>query len=61
MISKVAHVRGVGSLICIQGIPVPQNGYVETHAVLYPAFSILSKNFLRYKCSPLTEPGQRTA
>ena len=40
MISKVAHVRGVGSLICIQGIPVPQNGYVEFHAVLYSDFSI---------------------
>ena len=45
MISIVAHDHGVGSLICVPGIPVPQFGYVETHAVLYPAFSIVSKNF----------------
>ena len=36
-----------GLTYLLHGIPVPQVGYVETRAVLYPAFSILSKNFYR--------------
>ena len=32
MISRLAHDLGVGSLICVQGIPVPQIGFVEFHA-----------------------------
>ena len=45
MISIVAHDLGVGSLICVWVYQYLYYGYVETHAVLYPAFSIVSKNF----------------